>query len=83
MTASPPGSTRTRCSVSASGCRTGPIVLKALVEEHARETQSRFAERMLIHWDRELGRFWQVIPYEMVRRYDHPVLAEEDAERSA
>ena len=58
-------------------------ILKALVEEHARETQSRFAERMLIHWDREVERFWQVVPYEMVHRYDHPVLAEEAAEQTA
>ena len=58
-------------------------MLKALVEEHARETQSRFAERMLIHWDREVERFWQVVPHEMVHRYDRPVLAEEAAERTA
>ena len=58
-------------------------LLKALVEEHARETQSRFAERMLIHWDREVECFWQVVPYEMVHRYDRPVLAEEAAERTA
>ena len=58
-------------------------MLKALVEEHARETQSRFAERMLIHWDREVERFWQVVPHEMVHRYDRPVLAEEAAEKTA
>ena len=58
-------------------------MLKALVEEHAGETQSRFAERMLIHWDREVERFWQVVPHEMVHRYDRPVLAEEAAEKTA
>ena len=58
-------------------------LLRALVEEHQRETQSRFAERMLIHWERELRRFWQVVPHEMVDRYDHPVLAEDSAERTA
>ena len=57
--------------------------LKSLIEEHVRETQSRFAERMLIDWDREAPRFRQVVPHEMVDRYDHPVFAEEAAERRA
>ena len=58
-------------------------VLKALIEEHVRETQSRFAERLLIDWDREAPRFWQIVPYEMARRYNHPVTAEAVIERSA
>ena len=58
-------------------------VLKALIEEHVRETQSRFAERLLINWDREAARFWQVVPHEMVARYDHPVIAEPAAEQLA
>ena len=47
------------------------------------ETQSRFAERLLNHWDSELGRFWQVIPREMLGRYSHPVTADETAVRRA
>jgi len=35
-----------------------------------RETQSRFAERFLIHWDREIKKVWQVIPKEMIGRYE-------------
>ena len=58
-------------------------VLKTLIEDHVRETQSRFAERLLINWDRESARFWQVIPHEMVERYEHPVIAEAEAERTA
>ena len=50
-------------------------VLKKAVEEHRRETQSAFAERMLNHWNTEVGRFWQIVPKEMVDRYENPVFA--------
>jgi glutamate synthase (NADPH/NADH) large chain len=52
-------------------------VLKSLVEEHVRETQSRFAEQLLVNWDREIGRFWQVVPKEMLTRLPAPLNAEE------
>jgi glutamate synthase (NADPH) large chain len=52
--------------------------LKALVEEHARETGSPVAEALLRDWDRRLAEFWQVIPKEMLGRLDQP-LAEEEA----
>jgi glutamate synthase (NADPH/NADH) large chain len=45
-------------------------LLRRMVEEHVRETQSRFAERFLIHWDREIKKVWQVIPKEMIGRYE-------------
>jgi len=48
-------------------------VLRGLVTEHWRETQSRFAERLLVDWERELARFWQVVPKEMVDKLPHPV----------
>jgi len=47
--------------------------LKVLVEEHHEETQSRFAERMLIHWQQERGHFWQVVPREMLSRLKQPL----------
>ena len=47
--------------------------LKALVEEHARETQSRFAQQLLVDWDREATRFWQVVPKEMLTRLPQPL----------
>ncbi len=47
--------------------------LRDLVEEHWRETQSRFAEQLLVDWERELPKFWQVVPREMVHRLAHPV----------
>jgi glutamate synthase (NADPH/NADH) large chain len=48
-------------------------VLHELIARHAEETQSRFAERLLIHWAQECGHFWQVVPKEMLERLEHPV----------
>jgi glutamate synthase (NADPH) large chain len=47
--------------------------LKALVEEHARETQSRFAQALLADWARAVGHFWQVVPKEMLTRLPEPL----------
>ena len=47
--------------------------LKRLVQEHVEQTQSRFAERLLINWEQEIGRFWQVVPKEMVSRLPQPL----------
>jgi glutamate synthase (NADPH/NADH) large chain len=52
-------------------------VLKALVEDHARETGSPHAHGLLRDWDRALGDFWQVCPKEMLARLDEPLEAEE------
>ncbi|KQW69344.1 glutamate synthase [Phenylobacterium sp. Root77] len=60
------------------GTRHWEAELKALVEEHARETGSPLAETILRDWDRQLPKFWQVVPKEMVHRLDKP-LAEEEA----
>ncbi|CAA7627552.1 glutamate synthase large subunit [Magnetospirillum sp. SS-4] len=51
-------------------------VLKALVKEHAEVTQSAWAEAILADWDRELLKFWQVVPKEMLNRLEHPVSRE-------
>ena len=56
--------------------------LRRMIEEHVRETQSLYAERLLIDWDREVGKFRQVIPYEMVDRYDRPIAEDEDRKRA-
>jgi glutamate synthase (NADPH/NADH) large chain len=58
-------------------------VLKDLVEEHARETGSELAQGLLRNWDREIERFWQVCPKEMVGRLDHALEAEEGGRRRA
>ncbi|MEC7592776.1 MAG: hypothetical protein VYA64_05005, partial [Pseudomonadota bacterium] len=54
-------------------------VLKALIAEHVAETQSKFAEGLLIDWAHERGQFWQVVPKEMVDRLEHPVAPAERA----
>ena len=50
--------------------------LRDLVEEHARETQSRFAQQLLVDWDREVRHFWQVVPKEMLSRLSQPLTLE-------
>ncbi len=54
-------------------------ILKALVMDHFRETQSRFVERLLSDWDRELPKFWQVVPKEMLARLPHPLTRADEA----
>jgi glutamate synthase (NADPH/NADH) large chain len=56
-------------------------VLKSLVQLHVRETQSKFAEKLLLDWNLELGKFWQIVPKEMLARLPHPLTLE--AERAA
>jgi glutamate synthase (NADPH/NADH) large chain len=48
-------------------------VLKGLVEEHARLTQSKFAEKLLVDWNLEVAKFWQVVPKEMLARLPMPL----------
>jgi glutamate synthase (NADPH) large chain len=57
-------------------------VLKRLITEHVRETQSRFAERLLIDWVRELPNFQQVVPKEMVSRLPQPLSLGEGRRRA-
>jgi glutamate synthase (NADPH/NADH) large chain len=44
--------------------------LRALIEEHREETGSVLAERILLDFDRELGRFWQIVPKEMLDKLE-------------
>ncbi len=55
-------------------------LLKELIERHVEETLSSFAERLLLDWDREVGRFWQVVPKEMLGRLEVPVTQDEAKE---
>jgi glutamate synthase (NADPH) large chain len=57
--------------------------LRELIGEHWRETQSAFAQQILINWGQEKRRFWQVVPREMLSRLVHPVTREaEEAARA-
>jgi glutamate synthase (NADPH/NADH) large chain len=53
-------------------------VLRELIEEHRAETGSEFAQELLTQWDLEIGKFWQVVPKEMVERLPYPL--SDDAE---
>jgi glutamate synthase (NADPH/NADH) large chain len=55
-------------------------VLHALVAEHAQETTSPEARRLLADWDRESARFWQICPKEMLGRLTHPLTDDAPAE---
>ena len=48
--------------------------LKALITAHYKNTQSRFAERILADFDREIDQFWQVVPREMLDKLEVPVI---------
>ncbi len=48
-------------------------MLRSLVSEHHKETGSAWAERILVNWDREVRKFWQVVPKEMLNKLDVPV----------
>jgi len=48
-------------------------VVKDLIGEHAKETQSKFAARLLNDWSLERGKFWQIVPKEMLTRLSQPL----------
>ena len=58
-------------------------VLRALVERHVTETQSRYAASMLNDWDRELPKFWQVVPRDYVKYLASPLSETEPAAATA
>ncbi len=47
--------------------------LRDLIIEHAAETQSRYAARLLVDWKRSLERFWQIVPREYVKYLSAPL----------
>ena len=53
-----------------------------LVREHAAQTGSARATEILLHWEDELPRFWQICPKEMVTRLPRP-LSDKVAEATA
>ncbi len=48
-------------------------VLKDLIAQHSREAHSPLAAQLLNDWTMEVGKFWQIVPKEMVDRLDHPL----------
>ena len=59
-------------------------VVKVLVQQHVKRTHSRFALGLLNDWELEVGKFWQVVPKEMLGKLEHPTtVAEARALKSA
>ncbi|HEU0045821.1 glutamate synthase large subunit [Sphingomonas sp.] len=48
-------------------------MLRDLVAEHASATDSKWSRALLEDWDRAVGRFWQVVPKEMLGRLSQPL----------
>jgi glutamate synthase (NADPH/NADH) large chain len=57
-------------------------VLLGHVEEHARETSSRYAAMLLHDWEQERSQFWQIVPKEYVKYLSQPLGAEVAARRA-
>ncbi|MDD9913711.1 MAG: glutamate synthase large subunit, partial [Rhodospirillaceae bacterium] len=47
---------------------------QGLIETHATETQSEWANRILNEWQQEREAFWQIVPKEMLDRLEHPIV---------
>lgn len=47
--------------------------LKDLVRRHAETTGSDFSRALLTEWDHKRGKFWQIVPKEMIGRLDIPI----------
>jgi len=47
--------------------------LRDLVEAHAEATDSKWSRGLLDDWAREVGKFWQVVPREMLTRLPYPL----------
>jgi glutamate synthase (NADPH/NADH) large chain len=54
-----------------------------LVEEHAKQTESALALRLLNEWDVEIGNFWQVVPTEIIPTLDKPIDNGQSLEQTA
>ncbi len=52
--------------------------LKARLQEHVAETKSPLAARLLNDWNREVERFWQIVPKEMLTRLPQPLGVEKE-----
>jgi len=55
-------------------------VLKALIEEHRKRTESALADELLKNWDVARGHFWQICPKEMRTRLSQPLSDHETLE---
>ena len=52
-------------------------ILKTMIKDHCHKTQSFYAKELLNTWEKEKLCFWQVIPKEMIDKFEKPVLIKE------
>jgi glutamate synthase (NADPH/NADH) large chain len=48
-------------------------VLRNLIMSYHEETVSKWAEKILVNWDKEVSKFWQIVPKEMLQKLEIPV----------
>ena len=53
--------------------------MRGLVETHAKATDSALALRLLNEWDVEVGKFWHVVPSEIIPLLAPPLTDAVDA----
>jgi len=56
------------------------LMLKHAIEDHVKETQSRFAQEILLNWKFTKAQFWQIVPKEMIGKFEIPTTAATAAE---
>ena len=53
-------------------------ILYQKIEEHTKATNSQYAKNLLYNWKNEKLLFWQIVPKEMINKFDQPVLIKEE-----
>ena len=56
---------------------------RSLVAEHQALTSSKFAEGLLRDWDRELPKFWQIVPKDLIAIGALPAPTKREAARAS
>ena len=51
-------------------------ILKNKISAYFLETNSQYSKDILDNWERDKYLFWQIIPKEMVNKFEEPVLVE-------
>ena len=51
--------------------------LLSIIKEHHLKTSSKHANYLIDNWEKEKNCFWQIIPKEMINKFEHPVLVEQ------
>ena len=59
------------------------MVLRDLIIEHGKATQSVMAARLLNQWATAVGHFWQAVPNEIIPVLEVPLAKDDAASRTA